>query len=88
MIALVLGLVSVLILCLPWIGYASFVLSGVGLLLGLGGLFGAHDGPGAYALAEGGESRRFGQRARDYPLAGAGACLLALALALLPLLFR
>ena len=38
-VALVLGLAAVLVLCVPLLGYASFVLGGLGLLLGLWGLF-------------------------------------------------
>ena len=83
-----LGLFSVLVLCLPFLGYASPVLSGVGLLLSLVGLVSAPTGgTGNYSLAgAAGVSRSFGARARDYPLAGLGVCLLALALALWPLL--
>jgi hypothetical protein len=84
MVALGLGLLAVLVLCLPFLGYASPVLSGVGLLLGLAGLVHARRGGiGNSALGLG---HRFGTRARDYPLAGIGVCLLALALALLPFL--
>ena len=37
--ALVLGLVAILILCVPLVGYASLGLSGIGLMLGIAGLF-------------------------------------------------
>jgi hypothetical protein len=88
--ALALGLGSVLLLCLPFIGYASIALSGAGLLLGAAGLLRAltgDGGPSGYALAGGaGASRGFGARASDYALAGVAVCLLALALALWPLL--
>jgi hypothetical protein len=88
MLSLGMGLVSILILCLPILGYLAFVLSGAGVILGTGGLL--------YARFHGGESLppqlaggagiwgRFGSRVIDYPLAGVVACLFALALALLP----
>jgi hypothetical protein len=88
---LALGLLSILVLCLPFIGVASVGLSGLGVLLGLGGLF-TSLGRGAVTLGLpfGGirRPRRFGEGALDYPLAGVGACLLALTLALLPWLNR
>ncbi len=88
-LALALALLSVLVLCLPLVGYASVVLSGGGLLLGLGGLVRSlHE--------DGGQARRLlagpagtPSRSRSvwtFPLVGTVACLLALALALLPLL--
>jgi hypothetical protein len=85
--ALALGLVSVLVLCLPVVGYVSPFLSGLGLLLGLAGLFGALT-PSSSPASGADPVRRFGTRAWDYPLAGVAACLLALGLALLPLLLR
>ncbi len=89
-VALVLGCVSVLIMCLPIIGYASIVLSGVGLPMGLWGLFRARmEGNGMLcrSLTGGvGVAGRFGSRPRDYALAGIVACLLALTLSLLPIL--
>jgi hypothetical protein len=87
-VGLGLGLFSVLLLCLPVLGYASPGLSGAGLLLSLAGLVSApRGGTGNYSLAgAAGGARAFGARARDYPLAGVGVCLLALALALWPLL--
>jgi hypothetical protein len=75
-----LGTLSVLVLCLPYVGYAALGLSGVGLLVGLAGLVSAYlRGAPAGGLA---------QRDRRFPLAGIAACLLALALTLLPFLFR
>lgn len=91
-VALALGCISVMIMCLPVVGYASIVLSAAGLPLGLWGLLRSrtegdqtlsHTLTGNAATAGG-----FGTRAQHYPLAGVGACLIALALALLPLLFR
>jgi hypothetical protein len=88
--ALLLGTVSVMLLCIPFVGLAAFGLSSVGIVLGFTGLYG-----------RGQESRkRFRRPAarrasskhpfRDYninyPLAGIVACLLALLLAFLPFL--
>ncbi len=78
-LSMFLGALSVLVLCLPYVGYAALVFSGVGLLIGLGGLLSAclnASPPGAS-----------GRQDRGYPLAGIGICLLALSLTLLPLLF-
>jgi hypothetical protein len=75
-VALVLGLAAVL--CVPVLGHASSVLSGVGLLLGLWGLLRPAGGPAA---------RRDG-RAVLFPLAGTLVCVGALLLALLPFFFR
>jgi hypothetical protein len=75
-----LGTLSVLVLCLPYVGYAALGLSGVGLLIGLGGL--------VRAYLRGAFSGPFGRADRGYPLAGIGICLLALTLTLLPFLFR
>lgn len=91
-LALALGCISVLIMCLPFVGYASIVLSGVGLPLGLWGLLRARL-EGNEVLCRtlrggAGTAGGFGSRARHYPLAGTAVCLLALALALLPLLMR
>jgi hypothetical protein len=87
--SLALGLASVPVLCVPVVGYAALALSGLGLLLALGGLLGAL-ARGARAVPGGGAGgpAGFGARGWDYPLAGLAACLLALALALLPLLGR
>jgi hypothetical protein len=82
-----LGLLSVMVLCLPFVGFAAVGLSGLGMLLGLGGLFTAFGhGTAALGLPAGGArgARRFGEGPLDYPLAGIGACVLALALAILP----
>jgi hypothetical protein len=86
------GLVSVILLCVPLVGYVAIPLSGVGLALGLWGLGCAvARGSGALSHASAshaGLARRFGDPAWGYPLAGIGACLLALVLALLPMLMR
>lgn len=87
-VALVLGCVSVLIMCLPFVGYVSIVLSGIGLPMGLWGLLRAQmEGNQMLnrSLTGGtGIIGSFGLHARDYPLAGTAACFLALAMALLP----
>ncbi len=77
-VAMLLGVLSVLVLCLPYVGYAALGLSGVGLLLGLWGLASAYLG--------GASSGGVRQPEKSYPLGGVAACLLALALALLPFL--
>lgn len=90
-IATVLGCVSVMILCLPFIGYASFVLSAIGLPLAIWGWFRAHvEGDTMITRTPNGAGiiGSFGTRSSDYPLAGMVACLLALGLALLPILLR
>jgi hypothetical protein len=86
--ALALGLLSVMVLCVPVAGYnMSLGLSGLGLVLSLGGLI--------LSLWEGtrwvGGPRTPGvevpflpRRVLSFPLLGAAACLLALTLALLP----
>jgi hypothetical protein len=79
-VALMLGLASVAVLCVPLLGYASFVLSGLGLLLGLWGLVRSLGRDAGVAKGP------TGGRALTYPLAGALVCLVALLLALLPFL--
>jgi hypothetical protein len=90
-VALLLGCVSGLILCLPFACYASIALSGIGLPIGLWGLIRAsmEDGIICRSLTGGaGIAGNFGMRAQDYPLAGIATCFLALALALVPILMR
>jgi uncharacterized RDD family membrane protein YckC len=91
-VSLILACVSVMIMCLPVVGYASIALSAVGLPLSLWGLHRSRvDGTQTLSHTLTGDAATnggFGTRAQHYPLAGVGACLLALALALLPLLFR
>jgi hypothetical protein len=87
LVALGLGLLSVAVLCLPFIGYGSLLLSGVELLLGLWALFYAlRRGAGEERLARGACTAAVGGRGLTYPLAGTLACLAALFLALLPFL--
>lgn len=87
-ISLALGLTSILIMCLPLIGYLSVGLSSIGLLLGLGGLFRSRtdsDPLPPQAVAGGvGIWGGFGTRSRDYPLAGVLACLFVLLVMFLP----
>jgi len=89
--AMVLGMASFLSLCLPFGGYLSIGMSSIGLLLGLGGLFRSRSESESLppAIAGGvGICGGFGTRVRDYPLGGVAACLLALLLALLPILCK
>jgi len=92
MVAMVLGVLSITVLCLPFVGYVAIALSSVGLFLGIWGLLKARaGGTEAAASPPAGEAevpRRFGERDRDYPLAGIAACLLSLVLTLLPFFFR
>jgi hypothetical protein len=89
-VSLGLGLLAVLVLCVPFVGYASPALSGLGVLLGLGGLFNARRerAPSGGAPAPGGARAALGVHPANYPLAGVAACLAALGLYLLPFLFR
>lgn len=68
--SLVLALLSIQVLCIPYVGYLAIVLSGVGLLLGLGALVAA----------------LFRRESLAAPALGVAGCLAALTLALLPLL--
>jgi len=89
-IALFLGCISILIMCLPIVGYASLILSSVGVPVALWGLLRAHyeGNEMIYRSTPGGAGivGSFGKRARDYPLAGVVVCLLALVLAIVPIL--
>jgi hypothetical protein len=90
--SLSLGVASVMVLCLPFIGYMALGLSSVGLMLGLAGLYRAavtaHAGPPSHTTGARKASVPFGQGRWDYPLAGVGACLLALILVVWPFLGR
>jgi hypothetical protein len=89
-VALFLGCISILIMCLPIIGYASLILSSVGVPVALWGLLRArYEGNEMIyrsTLGGAGIVGSFGKRARDYPVAGIVACLLALVLAIVPIL--
>ncbi len=90
-IALVLGMISSLLTCVPLVHYITIGMSGIGLLLGLGGLYRARTDsePLPPSVASGvGIYNGFGTRVRDYPLAGVAACLFALLLTLLPTLIQ
>ena len=86
--ALTLATVSVLVLCVPIVGYVAFALSGLGLLLGLAGLV-TYNPP-----EEDPRDRRRSRRSRDFlgldlyarsfPWLGIVACLLAIGLAIIP----
>lgn len=90
-IAMVLGMISISILCLPFGDYLSIGLSSIGLLLGLGGLLRSRTGGEALppAIAGGvGIWGGFGTRVRDYPLGGLATCFLAILLSSLPMLIE
>jgi hypothetical protein len=87
-VALVLGLAAVVVACVPFLGYASFALSGLGLLLGLWGLLRSRDSGVPKAPAGCPSPARAGGRPLTYTLAGSLVCLAALLLALLPFLFQ
>lgn len=90
-VSLVMAMVSIFLLCAPAVSYLSIGLSSLGLLLGLGGLFRARteseqlppEIAGGVGICAG-----FGTRVSHYPLAGVGACLLALFLTCLPMLIQ
>jgi hypothetical protein len=89
--AMVLGMVSVFILCLPFARFLSIGLSGIGVLLGLAGLYRARtDSEPLPPTVAGGVGiwGGFGTRVRDYPLGGVAACLLSMILASLPFLHQ
>jgi len=70
LVVLGMGLLSFLLLCIPTVGfYLGLFLSGLGLLLGIGGIIRCVLGP---------------RRGVAYLLGGSGACFLALLLILLP----
>ena len=92
LLGLILGVASILLLCLPFIGYLSIGLSIGGLLSALAGLWRVRPEDTVAISSEAVRGARlpgnFGTRARDYPLAGVVVCFLALVLELLPALFR
>jgi predicted RNA-binding Zn-ribbon protein involved in translation (DUF1610 family) len=90
--ALALGLVSMMVLCLPMVGTMSLGLSGLGLVLGLCGLVcSERQGKKRTGHELAGTLRMpalLGEHVMSFPLAGTIVCFLALGLALLPLLIR
>jgi hypothetical protein len=90
--ALVLGLVSMMVLCLPMVGSVSLGLSGLGLVLGLCGLVcSERQGKRRTGHELAGTLRMpalLGDHVLSFPLAGTIVCSLALGLTLLPLLIR
>jgi hypothetical protein len=90
-LGLALGVASILLLCVPVIGYISIGLSVLGLLAALGGLLCGRPSDrvplSPQRIREVGLPEGFGRRASDYSLAGLLASFLALALALLPFFF-
>jgi len=90
-VSLVLGMISIFLLCAPALSYISMGLSGLGLLLGLGGLLRSRTESEQLppSIAGGvGICAGFGTRVNHYPLAGVAACLLALFLTCLPMLIQ
>lgn len=90
-ISLVLGMVSIFLLCAPFVGYVSIGLSSVGLLLGLAGLFRARrESESLPPSVAGGVGLwgGFGTRVRDYALGGLAVCFVALLLTLMPTLIQ
>jgi hypothetical protein len=90
---MVLGLVSILSLCLPVIGYfISISLSILGLLAALGGLIRTRPNETVplsdRLIRDVGIPAGLGRQARNYSLAGLATCFLALILALVPYLFQ
>jgi hypothetical protein len=88
-----LGLVSILSLCLPGIGYfLSIGLSILGLLAALGGLLRARPDEtvplSERLIRDVGIPAGLGRQARNYSLAGLLTCFLALVLALAPYWFQ
>jgi hypothetical protein len=87
MSSLALGLGSILILVIPYLGYAALLLGSIGLILGIVGLF--HSGlRGVSRLGQALINRSASTPEDDgpvnYPLAGIIASLLGLLLTLLP----
>jgi hypothetical protein len=85
-----LGLVAILILCVPLVGYASLGLSGIGLMLGIAGLFYARTESMRRMVSPAGAQGLHPRAGRElnYPLGGILVCLLAATLVLLPFLFH
>ena len=84
--ALTLGLVSILILCLPYIGYGAILLSGVGIFLGAWGMLdaGIRQVRGLAPSSSEANASFFSRQGAAYAIAGAATCMVTLALALLP----
>jgi hypothetical protein len=70
-IGLILALASILVLCIPFVGYAAIPFSGIGVLLGACQVY--------RSLAQ-------GDGKVGYALAAIGACLVSLLLGLLPVI--
>jgi hypothetical protein len=88
--ALALGLLAILVVCVPVLGYASLGLSGLGLMLALSGFYCARkDGVRRFHSPAGVPGMHpLGRPDLNFPLGGMLVCLLAAALVLLPFLFR
>lgn len=84
--AMALGLVSILILCLPYLGYGAIFFSATGLLLGTAALLSVlvQGLRKKILLAGSGSASVLGRNAIAYPCGGTVTCLIALLLALAP----
>ena len=88
--ALALGLVSILIFCLPYARYGAILFSGVGLLLGITGLLDvlAKGLRQRASMSSAGSLSSLSITAAGYPCGGTATCLIALLLALAPYAHR
>jgi hypothetical protein len=90
--SLLLGCISILSLCLPFVGYIAIVLSIIGLPVGAWGMYRVlMEGNHPILRSAGGTTGivgNFGTRTLHYPLAGLLACFLAFILALLPIVLN
>ena len=89
-VGLAMGLVAILILCVPILGYVSLGLCGMGMMLGVAGLYSARKDGVRQADCAGGveELNPLGNRELNYPLGAILVCLLVTTLTLLPFLLR
>lgn len=83
--SLFLGVLSVPVLCVPFLGYASLAASGLGFLLGVAALLRSLSGGGRGGRQPVLTGDLVGVQPRRFPLAGVAVCLVSFVLALLPL---
>jgi hypothetical protein len=85
--SLFLGLASVPVMIVPFVGYAALATSAFGFLLGLAGLFrswvGGESASGGVPVVKEGLA---GVQPKRFPLAGLAVCLTTFVLALIPLM--
>jgi hypothetical protein len=86
MTAMMLGLVSILVLCLPFIGYAAIAFSALGVVIGMAGLLDALVKGLRQRFLTAGSSAAFSlsMTGLAYPCLGTITCLISLVLALIP----